>query len=61
MSEVGKVTSKKGKQYRVLRRSDGEVALMGAGVFDSWRGIGIKVKSDAEALVVAKKYVDSMS
>jgi hypothetical protein len=34
---------------------------MGAGVFDSWRGIGIKVKSDAEALVVAKKYVDSMS
>lgn len=56
MSKIGAVTSRKNNTYSVSRRSsDGDVAIWTSG---GWRSLGIKVRSDAEALVVAKKYVD---
>jgi hypothetical protein len=58
MSEVGKVKSKKGVEYRVGRASDGEIYFITGWITFSYEKIGIKAKSDAEALIIAKTYVD---
>ena len=58
MPEIGKVKSKKGVEHRVGRTPDGEVYFLKGLLHISHEKIGIKAKSDAEALVIAKTYLD---
>jgi len=58
VKEIGKIKSKKGTVYRVGISSDGEVCFLDGWITTSVEHIGINASSNAEALVIAKTYVD---